>query len=902
MSAQSVSTIPATEGSIARRRGLSIPAVWLRYALVPLAGLVFVLFATYGALTERTYSRTNGVTGPLLPHHSAGQSFVARYNGLSGVSLLLGTNGAQAQAGVTLHLRTAPDAADIATVAVTASELRGVNPWHTFSFPAIPDSAGHNYYVKVESPNPSADRALSLFWWNGQESGDSYPSGNAFIDGIPQPADLAFGLRYSPSPGDLLAQLRAALPLSTSQLPVLALLLLLAVVGLLIKTLRMRARPTLLPNSVLTSLIIGTLVQGFLYALLVPPWQGPDEFGHFAYAALLDRHGLDNRVVQSLDWQGKDRDAALIDTLSASMTANRFTSYVAGFSTPGTPITLDAPSVYAELRQPPAYYWLSAAAWRTARHLGLKADPYANPVAALRVMRLVSVLMSLGVVALAWLAGRLLAEPDGPRAWLPVLLPLTVLLIPMRAFVDSVANNDVMAELAASALAVAVIALVRWPRGLRGLLLTGLVVALAIVGAGTKSSALAASVPLAGLGIVVAALARFNVGTLVGKTRFRVAGLGAGALVGVTILGFLAAGLVYRPLGTAAGWKLGKQPIEKAAAPLSESARAGERVLFLAKDLTTSQQIEIAMPHPDLRLSMSGYARLHSANGSKAARAVARLEAAGAPAARADVKLDSSGTWQPFNVTLQVPAGVPAATIRLFARDGGVELDDFSLSSDGLSPVASLLNPSFEQQEVALAGPVARFVPQEARWMAEVAANPQTFDRPKLWAGYADGQFKSFWGNFGWVSIPLPGAWFLFWLLVCVLTLLGVLWKTAAGTQLWSWRDSLRVVALLALALAIIFGFARQTMLLSVFDVGAYPQGRYLFTLAIPLAYLFLSGLSAWSGMMARWWGKVRVRNHKPEVNRAAGGAGAPAWLWVNLLVWFAVYALCALVIPYFYG
>src|SRR5262249_8687074 len=159
-----------------------------------------------------------------------------------------------------------------------------------------------------------------------------------------------------------------------------------------------------------------------------------------------------------------------------------------------------------------------------------------------------------------------------------------------------------------------------------------------------------------------------------------------------------------------------------------------------------------------------------------------------------------------------------SATVRLFARDAGVEFDDFSLSSDGVAPVASLLNPSFEREEVALARPIARFLPQEALWIAEVAANPQTFDKAEVWGGYANGQFRSFWGNFGWVSVPLPDGWYFFWLFVSGIALSGVIWKIVAGIQAWSWRDSLRAIFLLTVPLTIIIGFARQMTLLSVFN------------------------------------------------------------------------------------
>src|SRR5439155_10389740 len=74
-------------------------------------------------------------------------------------------------------------------------------------------------------------------------------------------------------------------------------------------------------------------------------------------------------------------------------------------------------------------------------------------------------------------------------------------MLPMHAFADNIANNDVLAELAVSPLTVPLIALLRWPSGIRGLLLVALVIVLALISSGTKSSALTAVVPLTALGL-----------------------------------------------------------------------------------------------------------------------------------------------------------------------------------------------------------------------------------------------------------------------------------------------------------------------------------------------------------------------------------------------------------------
>src|SRR5205085_337297 len=141
----------------------------------------------------------NGVTGELLAHHSVGQNFIAQYDGLSAVSVWLGTYGRAARTGMVLHLRHAPDGPDIATASVPASQIEGENPWQTFSFPPVPNSRGERFYFAVESPGAKPGKALTLSWWEQHGEGDPYPLGNAFIDDKPQHADLAFSLRYSPS-------------------------------------------------------------------------------------------------------------------------------------------------------------------------------------------------------------------------------------------------------------------------------------------------------------------------------------------------------------------------------------------------------------------------------------------------------------------------------------------------------------------------------------------------------------------------------------------------------------------------------------------------------------------------------------------------------------------------------
>lgn len=873
MSAQTAGVSSSTI-ALPRASGVSL---WIAsaYAIVPVAGLLFVLLTSYAALSAQTYASANGATPELLPGHSAGQTFTARYDRLDGIRLHVGTYVGIAQSGLVLHLKQKPGGADIAAASVDPSGIESADTWYSFRFPPVEGSQDREFYVEVESPGSAPGRAVALFWWKaGSAGGDTYPQGAAYLDGAPQPADLAFGLDYSPSPPAQWAQIARAV---SAQAPVPLLLLpgVLFAVALAFCAYAARrwgARSRLL----LLGLLSLSLAQGILYSLAVPPWQGPDEPSHFAYAALLDRHGMDASLVQGLDLNKKDRDAALESALALSLNRHDFTRYFPGYPAPGAPIEPGA-SVYSEVHQPPAYYWLCAAAFRT---IGLGIDPYANPAAALRLMRLVSVLLSLGVVFLAWLAGLLLA--GGRRSWLPALLPLTVILLPMHAFTDSMANNDVLAELAVCALFVALVALVRWPYGLRGALFAAGVVAVAVLSTGTKQSALAAALPLVALGLL-AWLFLLVSRWLSGRAL-------ATVVACVAVLSFLAVllapALASSPLGTAAQWKLNSSPIMKAPIARLHNAPAGLYALSLPVDASTSQDMRVTSPAGG-EITVRGYAR--SGVAGSAATAIVRLESGGI-STRTTLSMSPGSGWLPFSVTIKPPAGATSCTVRLFARYSTTQYDALEVS--GAEPLS---NPSFESQEVGLRRSLSHFLPQESRWIAEVLLSPQLFSKEHLWGRYAVEQFRSFWGNFGWVAIPLPGDWYAGLLWVSLLALAAVL---AAILSRRTAREErlLLAVSLGGLVLAVLIGFARQTMALSLFGVEAFPQGRYLFVLSIPVAWMLLLGLETWASA------GLRLLRRSTGRDLPAQAMGYGSWLWANALVLFAVLVSTAVIVPIYYG
>jgi hypothetical protein len=190
------------------------------------------------------------------------------------------------------------------------------------------------------------------------------------------------------------------------------------------------------------------LVHGALYAVLMPPWQAPDEVAHFEYAHLLaalrrpispadDSIPLEHQIISSLyqyhAWifQNAPWPASAPDRLAQT---------IYGYSR-----TLDRFSL--------AYVVYALAAWP---FLGQ------DVVVQLFAMRLASVLMGAVVVVLTFETARRVA-PDEPA--LAVAAAALVLFLPQHTFITAAVNDGNLAELGASACIFFLAGL--WQRGWR---------------------------------------------------------------------------------------------------------------------------------------------------------------------------------------------------------------------------------------------------------------------------------------------------------------------------------------------------------------------------------------------------------------------------------------------------
>ncbi len=819
------------------------------FFLVPiLLGLV-AIWTGYSSAVNRRYEALNAVAGELLAGGSMGQTFVARYNDLSGIDVRIGTYGRQAdpkRATLVMHLRANPSSPnDIATATLPASRVLEENGWYHFSFPAVSDSQGKTFYVQIESPNGSLDNGLSLYWFKPNPLGDPFADGVAYLNGKPTRSDLTFGLGYSASPVEVWSVMLGSAVTNSSQL-VLGALLIIAVAGIiwalawLPPILRDQDRRRRWLSRWSLPFVLGVaLVNGLLYMLIVPPWQGPDEYSHFAFAALLDKHNLDSKQVASLSLSGKDRDVALINAINASMDRHDFTRLFAGSAAPGAPSDV-GPIYFQQSRQPATYYWLCAVATRVARALGAPANPYTNPEGALMAMRTVSLLLGLIVVALAWLAGALLAPECGIRNsefgmtegisqstcripnsefrnWLRLLLPLTVGLLPMHTFIATVVNNDILAEVAVSALFVSLIALIRWPRGLRGLALAALSVVLALASIPTKSTATAAALPLLAGGLLV------WIGTLVLGRRTKdegrstvfsarpssfvlrrwpgvlrlTAGLGAILLVALAFAGAVL--LAYRhDDNSAAGWFVSYEPIQRAARVESSTAHQGSYVIELGATAATRQASQNLVPpvyHPAFNVTFSGWARLAPGQTSSAGKVNARLSVmeGAREAGFGEGQPDLAGEWIHLSASGKITASAARVTLSLEAVGQTTEklqFDDLSLQTSAVGapwndPIYKpvLLDPSAEEPPTVLNSVVKQIVPSEINAMADAMANPQPFDKGTLWRDYAGFQYQTFWGSFGWVTINLPSLFYILLGLLALAALAGLAIGSGMGME-----------------------------------------------------------------------------------------------------------------------
>ena len=291
------------------------------------------------------------------------------------------------------------------------------------------------------------------------------------------------------------------------------------------------------------------------------------------------------------------------------------TSYAASRATasPGEPTRTDA-FLFQQVRQPPTYYWLCALALRRRP----RNRDRGRPLHAARNCHLHHAPGVPGsgsvVIALAWVFSERLRATSTP-------LPAGLALLPMHAFIATSINNDILAELAVSALFVALAALYATSFGpqkepgdrtrRREATLLLLCVLLAVAGVATKATASAASLPLLAAGLLL-----WRVCKAYGRIRTRPA---TGLFVRPPVIALgavvLAAGAFFIVCGPDStrtlSWVTSYTPVQRIERVESSTARDGHYVIQMDTAKSRIAMQRLVPPfifHPALRITFVGWA------------------------------------------------------------------------------------------------------------------------------------------------------------------------------------------------------------------------------------------------------------------------------------------------------
>lgn len=175
---------------------------------------------------------------------------------------------------------------------------------------------------------------------------------------------------------------------------------------------------------VFTFVILVAFIHGLIYLFLLPPWQHYDEPNHFEYSWLLVHRG---HLPQDGDYDQDMRRAVARSMIDHAFF--RYLDFLPDLAARDKPIWIGS---YSQLNDPPLYYLL------TAIPLWLFAD--ADVATQLYLARIVSFLLYLFTIVIAWGLVRDLTQPGSSLRW---LVPLTIALIPAYADLMTAVNNDV---------------------------------------------------------------------------------------------------------------------------------------------------------------------------------------------------------------------------------------------------------------------------------------------------------------------------------------------------------------------------------------------------------------------------------------------------------------------------
>lgn len=197
------------------------------------------------------------------------------------------------------------------------------------------------------------------------------------------------------------------------------------------------------PPRGLGALLIIVAIVGLTWALLVPPWQTPDELAHFGYVQSLAENsrlpGAAGRPELSSDVNfadgavGASRGAFFPRFSPPDWSRADASAYVARERAPRTPSRTDGGGPSTAAGNPPLYYLIAA--------LGSWIDHGDTAFGRLYATRMLGVVLLLGTTLGAWLlAGEVFARRKLPQ----LLCAATAGLLPMATFMSTSVNPDAL--------------------------------------------------------------------------------------------------------------------------------------------------------------------------------------------------------------------------------------------------------------------------------------------------------------------------------------------------------------------------------------------------------------------------------------------------------------------------
>ncbi|HEY4691193.1 MAG TPA: glycosyltransferase family 39 protein [Anaerolineae bacterium] len=136
--------------------------------------------------------------------------------------------------------------------------------------------------------------------------------------------------------------------------------------------------------------------------------------------------------------------------------------------------------------------------------------------------------------------------------------------------------------------------------------------------------------------------------------------------------------------------------------------------------------------------------------------------------------------------------------------------------------------------------------PLTSDWIAQMGFGP-------FLIGALSTTFHSFWGQFGWMGVPMPDSFYLALGVLCLVALSGWLWPLRASQPAIQQSNQppnypislpailLSLLTLLTLGYYIFYNFT-----------FVQHQGRYLFPALIPLGLVFSIGIDRWARLLPR--------------------------------------------------